>query len=95
MARCQMSFSLPSISRIEFQLLLIMSLIISFSDSLVSFGVTTWSCSVILFLNFHMAHIVIETRMRSLSESLVRSSLKDRAVMPLIRLAGHVLQVVR
>jgi len=85
MARCRMSLSLPSISCVEFHLFLIMTFIISFSVPLVSLGVTTWSCSVFLFLDFHMDHIVIETKIRSLSESLVRSSLKDRAAMPLVQ----------
>ena len=50
-----------------------------------------------LFLDFHIAHSVIEIRIRSLSESLLRSSLKVITADPLIRpkdMAGQFQSVV-
>jgi len=50
-----------------------------------------------LFLDFYIAHIVIEIRMRALSESLFRSSSNDSAAIPFIRpvdMLGHVPEVV-
>jgi len=82
---------------VVFQLFRIKSLISSFKVSLVSLGAASRSRIVFLFLDFHIAHIVIEIRIRSLSESLLESSLNVKAVAPLIRpivTSRHALVVV-
>ena len=56
---------------VSIQLFLIRLDIKSFSTSFVSFGETFWLFIAFLFLDFHMAHVVMRTRMRSLSESLL------------------------
>ena len=44
----------------------------SFSVLLASPGATSWLFIEFLFLDFHIAHIVIDIRIRSLSESFGR-----------------------
>ena len=66
-----------------FHLFLIRSFISSISVSLVSLGVMSWSRRVLLFLDFHMDHIVIEIRVHSLSAPLLQSFLNDSAGDPL------------
>jgi len=96
-ARCLLSLVPPSMNRVEFQLFLINSLISSLSVPVVSLGVTSRLFIEFSFLDFHIDHTVIDIRIRSLSESLVKSSLKDNAEAPLTRpvvIAGHCLSVV-
>ena len=57
----------------------------SFSVLLVSPGATSWLFIVFLFLDFHIAHIVIDIRIRSLSESFVWSLSNVITAAPLIR----------
>jgi len=68
-SRCRVSFFLSSMKRVSIQLFLMWLDIRSFSISLVSFGETFWLLIAFLFLDFHMAHVVIKIRMRNLSES--------------------------
>jgi len=96
-ARCLLSLIPPSMNRVGFQLFLINSLISSLCVPIVSLGVTSRLFIEFPFLVFHIDHTVIDIRIRSLSESLVKSSLKDNAVAPLTRpvaIAGHCLSVV-
>jgi len=96
-AFCRSSFLLASMKHVAFQLFRVKSLISSFKVSLVSLGTASRSSIVFLFLNFHIAHIVIEIRIRSLSESLLELSSNVKAVAPLIRpivTSGHALMVV-
>jgi len=83
-------------NRVEFQLFLINSLISSLSVPVVLLGVTSRLFIEFSFLDFHIDHIVTDIRIRSLSESLVKSSLKDNALAPLtmpVVIAGHCLSV--
>jgi len=72
-SRCLAILLSSSMSRVAFQLFLIRSFVSSFSVSLVSFGVTSWLRIAFLFLDFHIAHIVMAIRVRNLSESLLKS----------------------
>ena len=56
----------------------------SFSVLVASPGATSWLFIVFLFLDYHIAHIVIDIRIRSLSESFVWSSSNVIAAVPLI-----------
>ena len=64
-------FFLSSMKRVSIQLFLMRLDMRSFSICFVSFGETSWLFIAFLFLDFHMAHVIIEIRMRSLSESLL------------------------
>jgi hypothetical protein len=70
----------PSMKRDVFQLFIIKSFMSLSSTAFVSSVAVSWLFIVFLFLDFHMAHIVIEIRMRSLSESLLRLFSKESAV---------------
>ena len=56
----------------------------SLSVLLASPGATSWLFIVFLFLDFHIAHIVIDITIRSLSESFVWLFLNVIAAAPLI-----------
>jgi len=84
---------LPSSMRyVAFHLFLIRSFISSFSVSVVLLGVMSWSRIVCLFLDFHIDHTVMEIRVLSLLESLLRSfsndSVGDHLIRP-IESGGH------
>ena len=70
--------------RVAVQLFLIWSDNSSFNTSHIALGVTSWLFIVFLFLEFHIAHVVIEIRMRNLLESLLWSSSNEKVAAPLI-----------
>ena len=70
-SRCLADLLRPSMKRDVFQLFLTRSGVRSFSVSFVSIAATSWSLTEFLFLDFHIAHIVIVIRMRILSEALL------------------------
>ena len=67
----------------------------SFSVLVPSPGATSWLFIVILFLDFHIAHAVIEIRKHSLSESFMWSFLNVTvgALINPINMSGHSLSV--
>ena len=94
---CRSDFLLSSMNHVAFQLFLTRFEMSSFSVCVVSCADTSWSLIDILILDFHIAHVVIEIRIRILSESLFTSFLNVRAADPLIRprvMGGHSLSVV-
>jgi hypothetical protein len=96
-ARCCFNLLPPSMKHEAFQLFVIKSFISLSSSAFVSSAAMSLLFIAALFLDFHMAHIVIEIIMRSLSESLLRSFSKESAAAPLIKpvvMFGHSLDVV-
>jgi len=77
-SRCRVSFFLSSMKRVSIQLFLMWLDIRSFSISLVSFGETFWLLIAFLFLDFHMAHVVMKIR------TLPQIFLRAPAVLPLL-----------
>jgi hypothetical protein len=70
-ARCLFILLPPSMKRDAFQLFVIKSFMSLSSSAFVSSVAMSWLFIAFLFLDFHMAHTIIEIRMRSLSESLL------------------------
>jgi hypothetical protein len=87
----------PSIKHKAFQLFVIKSFMSLSSSAFVSSAAMSWLFIVFLFLDFHMAHIIIEIIMCSLLESLLRLFSKESATVPLIKpvvMFGHSLDIV-